>query len=170
MPTVLDLSAAAHAAWVRLHDRIESELGVGGTYQAVRDIAAKAPENVARMAAVFHVLEHGPIGMIGVKHVLGAAEVVCWHLHEARRLLAELDTPPALAAAIRLDNWLLAAARTTGDARIPTTRIYQFGPACVRDSRELKAALATLTERGRARLETQGRRRYVVVNPALLAD
>lgn len=169
MPTVLDLSPAAHAAWVRLHDRIESELGLGGTYQSVRDIAAKAPENVARMAALFHVLEHGPTGTIGVDHVLGAEEVVCWHLQEARRLLAELDTPPALAAAIRLDNWLLAEARSIGEARIPTTRIYQYGPACVRDSRDLKAALATLSERGRARLETQGRRRYVVVNPVLLA-
>jgi putative DNA primase/helicase len=170
MPTVLDLSPAARAEWVRLHDRIEEALGAGGAYQAVRDVAAKAAENVARLAALFHVLEHGPVGVIGVEHVLGAEQVVCWHLHEARRLLAELDTPPALAAAIRLDNWLRNEARTTGDARIATTRIYQYGPACLRDSRDLKAALATLNERGRARLETQGRRRYVVVNPALLAD
>ena len=134
-PIVLDLSPAGHAAWVRLHDRIEEGLGAGGAYQAVRDVAAKAAENVARLAALFHVLDHGPAGTIGVEHVLGAEEVVCWHLHEARRLLTELDTPPALAAAIRLDNWLLNEARTTGDARIPTTRIYQYGPASVRDSR-----------------------------------
>ena len=57
---------------------------------------------------------------------------------------------------------------STGSPRIPTTRVYQYGPACVRDSRDLKAALATLTERGRARLEEEGRRRFVVVNPALL--
>jgi len=39
----------------------------------------------------------------------------------------------------------------------------------VRDSRDLKAALTTLTERGRARLEEGGRRRFVTVNPVLLA-
>ena len=133
-PIVLDLSPAGRAAWVRLHDRIEEGLGAGGAYQAVRDVAAKAAENVARLAALFHVLEHGPIGTICVDHVLGAEEVVCWRLHEARRLLTELDTPPALAAAIRLDYWLLHEARTTGDPRIPTTRIYQYGPASVRDS------------------------------------
>jgi hypothetical protein len=33
----------------------------------------------------------------------------------------------------------------------------------------LKAALALLEERGRARVEQEGRRRFVVVNPALLA-
>jgi len=86
-----------------------------------------------------------------------------------RRLLANLDTPSALAAAIRLDTWLLNEARATGVPRIPTTRIYPYGPARVRDSRDLNAALTTLTERGRARLEKGGRRRFVTVNPVLLA-
>jgi putative DNA primase/helicase len=167
-PTVLDLSPAAHAAWVRLHDLVERGLGTGCDYQAVRDVAAKAAENAARLAALFHVLEHGPAGTIGADHILGAEAIVRWHLHEARRLLAELDTPPALAAAIRLDTWLLNEARGTGSPRVPTTRIYQYGPGCVRDSRDLKAALATLTARGRARLEEEGRRRFVAVNPALL--
>lgn len=167
-PTVLDLSPAAHAAWVRLHDLVERGLATGGEYQAVRDVAAKAAENAARLAALFHVLEHGPAGVIGTDHLLGAEVIVRWHLHEARRLLAELDTPPALAAAIRLDTWLLNEARATGSPRVPTTRVYQYGPACVRDNRALKEALATLTERGRARLEEEGRRRFVAVNPALL--
>ncbi len=164
----LDLSPAARTAWIRAHDEIESGLGVGGDYRSVRDVAAKAAENVARLAALFHVLEHGPTGSVGVDAIDGAVRIVGWHLHEARRLLTDLDTPPALAAAIRLDTWLLHEARATGNARIPTTRVYQYGPGCVRDSRDLKAALATLTERGRARLEEQGRRRFVAVNPALL--
>ena len=169
MPTVLDLSPAAPAVWVRLHDRIEGGLGAGGAYQDVRDIAAKAAEKVVRLAALFHVLEQGPAGTIGTEYIHGAEDIVCWHLHEARRLLANLDTPTALAAAIRLDTWLLNEARATGVPSIPTTRIYQYGPACVRDSRDLKAALTTLTERGRARLEESGRRRFVTVNPVLLA-
>jgi hypothetical protein len=69
-------------------------------------------------------------------------------------------------AAIGFDAKLWA--RATGSARIPTTRIYQYGPGCVRDSRDLRSALATLSERGRARLEEEGRRRFVAVNPALL--
>jgi len=160
---------AAPAVWVRLHDRNEGGLGAGGAHQDVRDIAAKAAEKVVRLAALFHVLEQGPAGTIGTEYIHGAEDIVCWHLHEARRLLANLDTPTALAAAIRLDTWLLNEARATGVPSIPTTRIYQYGPACVRDSRDLKAALTTLTERGRARLEESGRRRFVTVNPVLLA-
>ena len=55
----------------------------------------------------------------------------------------------------------------TGDGRIPTTRVYRYGPGCVRDIKNLKDAVALLAEHGRARLEEEGRRRFVVVNPAL---
>jgi len=44
---------------------------------------------------------------------------------------------------------------------------YRYGPGCVRDNKDLKDALALLAEHGRARLEEDGRRRFVVMNPAL---
>ena len=50
---------------------------------------------------------------------------------------------------------------------MPTKRLYQYGPNCVRDNRDLRAALAILNERGRARSEEDGRRRAVAINPAL---
>jgi len=53
--------------------------------------------------------------------------------------------------------------------RVPTKRIYQYGPNCVRDSRDLRAALAIIAERGQARLEADERWRYAAINPALLA-
>jgi hypothetical protein len=53
---------------------------------------------------------------------------------------------------------------------VQTKRIYQYGPNSVRDSRDLRAALAILAERGRARMEQQGRRRYVAINPVLLEN
>jgi putative DNA primase/helicase len=167
-PTELALSASAHAAWVRAHDRIEQGLGQGGDLAEIRDVAAKAAENIARLAAVFHVLAHGPSGTIDTNAVDAAAMLIGWHLHEARRLLSDLDTPTPLAAAIRLDAWLIAEAHRTGNHHIPTPRIYQRGPSCVRDANEMKTALATLTERGRTRLEEDGRRRFVVVNPLLV--
>jgi hypothetical protein len=69
---------------------------------------------------------------------------------------------------MRLDAWLTAEVRRSGEHRIPTPRVYQFGPACVRDAKTMKAALATLSERSRARMEVNGQRRFVVVNPALV--
>ncbi len=98
---------------------------------------------------------------------------MAWHLTEARRLLAELDTPPSLAAALRFDAWLRNEAHASGTDRVPAKRICGEsklrGPNCVRDSRDLRAAHAILAERGRARMEEDGRRRTVAINPALLA-
>ena len=169
-PAVLDLSPQARAEWIRFHDEVERELGARGAFRSVRDVAAKAAENVARLAALFHVLEHGAGGTITSGEIRAAACIVGWHLNEARRLLADLDTPPSLAAAIRLDSWLRSEAQASGTDRVPTKRIYQYGPNCVRDSRDLRAALAILSERGRAWLEESGRRRSVVINPALLVN
>ena len=58
--------------------------------------------------------------------------------------------------------------RAYGAFSVIVTTGYQYGPNCVRDSRDLRAALAILNERGRARMEEGGRRRCVAVNPALL--
>ena len=98
-----------------------------------------------------------------------------WHLNEARRLLADLDTPPSLAAAIRLDAWLRSEAQANDADRVPVKQIYRGSklrdPNCCRDSRDsrdLRAALAILAERGRARMEEDGHGRYVAINPALL--
>ena len=168
-PIEVPLSPPAHAAWVQAHDRIERALAAGGDFADIRDVAAKAAENVARLAALFHVLAHGPSGAIYADAVRAADTVIGWHLHEARRVLSDLDTPTDLVAAIRLDAWLIAEGRRSGDHRIPTPRVYQFAPSCVRDAKAMKTALATLTERGRARMEEDGKRRFVVVNPALVS-
>ena len=169
-PVVLDLSQAARQAWIQIFNTIEHQLGRDGDLHAVRDVAAKAPENMVRLAALFHVMEHGVSGEIEVDYIQSANAVITWHLNEARRVLADLDTSAALATAIRLDAWLRAEALANGTGRVPTRRVYQYGPNCVRDGREFNAALALLTERGRARLLVDGRQRYIAINPGLLVD
>jgi putative DNA primase/helicase len=95
-------------------------------------VAAKAAENIARLAALFHLLDHGAASTIDRMCVDSAAQIVGWHLQEAHRLLGDLDAPPVMAAAIRFD--------------------------------------ALLAEHGRARIEADGRRRFVDVNPAPYGD
>ena len=142
---------------MQAHDRIERALASGGELSDIRDVAA-----------LFHMLAHGLVGLIDTDEVSAAEAVISWHLHEARRLLSDLDTPTELAAAIRLDNWLIAEARRTGSHRIATNRIYRCGPSPVRDAKDMKTALATLAERRRARMVEDGRRRFVEVNPTLI--
>jgi len=74
-----------------------------------------------------------------------------------------------MAAVIRLDDWLRAEALALNSDRVPTRHILRFGPHCVRLDESFRNALMILIERGRARLEQIGRRRYVAVNPWLLS-
>ncbi len=50
---MLTLTAEARALWVRFHDDVERELRPGGDMAEARDVASKAADNVARMAACF---------------------------------------------------------------------------------------------------------------------
>ena len=149
-PVVLDLSPQARAEWIPLHDEIEHELGARGEWRGVRDVAAKAAENAARMAALFHVLAHDATGTVAFEEICAASSIVRWHLNEARRLLADMETPPSLVAAIRLEAWLRNEVQSNDTDRVPAKRTYQYGPNCVRDGRDLRAALGMLAERGRS--------------------
>lgn len=96
-----------------------------------------------------------------------ACAVVDWHMGQAKRLLSRLDMPPALASAIRLDEWLIADARRSGENRILTRRISQYGPAPTRERKALRPALDELMQRGRVRQGKDGKRLFVEINPSL---
>ena len=56
-PVVLSLDLEAKRVWVRFHDDIERQLCTGGELAEVRDVASKAADNAARLAALFHAVE-----------------------------------------------------------------------------------------------------------------
>ena len=53
---MLDLSPVGRAEGIRFHDQVVCELGARGRLRAVRDVAAKAAENVARLATLLLLL------------------------------------------------------------------------------------------------------------------
>lgn len=163
-PTTHGLSPQAKAEWVRFHDAVEADLGLGGALADVRDVAAKAADNAARLACVFHVVAGGA-GAIGAEHFAGAARLVAWHLNESRRFFGELALPPELMNAARLDTWLIDRCRRDGVAALPTKAALQYGP--VRKADALDAAINELSDLGRVRLLREGRRKLIEVNPAL---
>ena len=68
---MLEFSAKAKAQWIKFHDDVERELAPGGEMTETRDVASKAADNVARLAALFHLFEQGsPTGQIGSEHIV----------------------------------------------------------------------------------------------------
>lgn len=167
-PLLLPLTPDTKAAWVAFHDAIEGELRNGGELYDVRDVASKSADNAARVAALFQVFEHGMGGAVGLEAFEGASRIAAWHLNESRRFFGELALPVELADAVRLDGWLIAYCRRERTLIVPRREVQRCGPNGLRDKAALEGALRELAEAGRVRVVHEGRRKEILVNPALI--
>ena len=123
-PVVLSLDPEAKRVWVRFYDDIERQLCTGGKLAEVRDVASKAADNAARLAALFHAAELGPVGAVGPKTLEKAARIVAWHVNAARRVFGDLALSPELTDAARLDRWLVHYCRV-GNVQVVSRREVQ---------------------------------------------
>lgn len=165
-PFLMAFTPEAKTAWVAFHDALEGELRSGGELYDVRDVASKTADNAARLAALFHVFEHGFEDAVGFDSFERASRIAAWHLHEARRFFGELALPVELANAVRLDSWLLEYCKRERTYSAPRRELQRLGP--VRDKEPLKNALMELEDLGRVRVFQEGRRKVIQINPQLL--
>ena len=166
-PAMLMLSPEAKTLWIAFHDQIEAMLGTGGELYDLRDVGSKAADNMVRMAALFHVFT-GAIGPIDAEMVESTAQIVTWHLLEAKRFLGELAMPAELANPARLESWLLEWCKRAGIGEVPTKAVQQYGPSGLREKAPIDAAVNELAELGRARLVKVGRKKLIQIRPELL--
>jgi putative DNA primase/helicase len=167
-PPTLVLSPDGKLAWVAFHDSIEAELRNGGELYDVRDVASKAADNVARLAALFHCFEKSSESPIGVESVEGAGRIVAWHLNEARRFFGEIALPKVLENAVGLEAWLIEYCRSKKTKTVLRRDVQRLGPNGIRVKKALDEALQYLADAGRVRLRNEGRTKEIVLNPALL--
>jgi hypothetical protein len=168
-PPVLDLSPDAKAEWVRAYNGIEVKLREFGDYADVKDASSRAGENIARLAALFHVYEHGPAGQISIERVLGAEQIVLWHLAEYKRMFVGVTLSDEERDADKLERWLIKHCRE----KDCTAANYRLVHACVfRNNKEgkgrLDKALELLTEAGRAHQVKIGRQQMIEIQPGLI--
>ena len=153
MPPAIALSDGAKAAWVAFHDRIEASMAQEADLEYLRDVAGKAAENAARIAAVLTVVESPNASIIKTKEMAAGCELMTWYLTEALRLSGAHRQPPAIRNAIKLHEWL----RTKGKTVIALRAIMQFGPSSLRGKDEAEAALGELESHGWAVKHGKGR-------------
>jgi putative DNA primase/helicase len=165
----LDLDGEAKAEWIELYDAIEVGLAEGKEFYDVRDVAAKAADNIARLAALFHIFEHGTAGRIGARMVQAAGDIVLWHLQEAKRYFHDFALPAEIAAARQLEEWLHAHIAKNEPGRLSRGTVQQLViPKYLRKRETLNAAIDALTELGRARLAGSGKQKNIEIRPSLL--
>ena len=160
-PPVMSFTNEGQRAWIDVYNVIEADLGPEGELSTLRDIASKAADNIARMAALLAL--YGNRQSIGVDEVSRAARIVAWHLHEAKRFFGEIQANPQDLLAAKLDTWILARK----ESRISKSEIQKNGPNALRKKDVLDRILAKLAILNRVRIVRDGKAFFVEVNPAL---
>ena len=93
----LRLSPEAKKSWEIYADTTERRHGKGGDLEHFTDSGSKAADNVARLAALFHLYEVGtPVYELGIHrpisqdHIERAIRIIDWHLEQAKQLLTRV--------------------------------------------------------------------------------
>lgn len=167
-PELLTFSQGAREVWIAFYNRIERELRTSGRFFSVRDVASKIADNAARIACLFHVFEADGTADVQIGHTEASCRIAEWYLNESLRFFSSLDAPEGSSKARDLWNWLLDKCRRTESNRLPTMEVLQYGPAKLRRKEEFDSAMQQLSKQSRARIVTEGKRRFVIINPALL--
>lgn len=168
VPRRVALDPDAKDAWIAYHDGVEARLRPDGDLSDVRDVASKTADNAARVAALFHALEHGNEGEVSADNMERGCTLAEWYLGQSQRLFAGLLLDPTIQAAAMLDSWLVARCDNEGVRSVPTATVAQYGPNSLRAKDAWAAAVSVLERHGRARLVTHGGRSMIAVNPKLL--
>ena len=157
LPT-LHMSVEAKKHWVHFFNETESGVSHHGQWSNIKDFASKAPENVVRLAALFH-LYSGNEGDINSEHMEQAIAIISWHLFETRRIFSMRSEKEEILEAQRLLDWLIAH-----DKHQTTPReIQQFSP--IRDKETRDEALELLANHNYIRINKHNQKTMVELNP-----
>lgn len=139
-PRSLRLTPEAKRAWIKLHDAIETAMASGEQFATVKPWASKTPEQVLRIAGVLALVDDANAQSVEVATLERAAELALWHLNEAARLAGTAELAPEVRNAEALLNWCHATGRTL----LYSTAAMHRGPACIRDQKSFRQAVAVL--------------------------
>lgn len=166
--TYLKLKPDAKQLWTAFHDQVEDVLGSGGYLHEIQDVASKAADNAARLAACLHIFcdpNAGP--SIGAEPMRIASSVIWWYLDEALRFAREAAVPAVIRNAEKIENWLHDQA-IQGKVFVTIGTLLQSGP--VRNKIERDAALDLLEEHHRIYRLNSGKKREVCLTPDVIDE
>jgi Protein of unknown function (DUF3987) len=163
-PRALPLSPKAREAWIAFHNEIESDVIGGARSDELRDVAGKAAEQAARIAAVLTIVDNPIAKAIGVDALTGGCELARWYLGEARRLIGEYFIPQEVADAEALLKWIHA----NGHEKVGAGLLQKSGPRSVRSKERLYPAIEALINAGTIEPDkTTGKARaWTIVQPS----
>jgi hypothetical protein len=147
-PETLTIAGPAYDAWVNTHDAIEEQLSRHGELSEIKEFAAKAADNAARIAAVLAYFETRTAPT--PEHINRASELIEYYLQTMIQRTQEATQSTAEHQARELFDWV----RQTG-GELSADNFNKL-PAVYRKAKKARALLTLLVEYGHAVVTVSG--------------
>jgi hypothetical protein len=141
---IIKLSPDARQMWISYHDLIERQQAPDGAYRPITAFASKAAEHAARLAGIIQLFDNPEANEIGFDYMRCGIELVDFYLSEAIRLKQLASENQDLILAERLLAWFKAE----GLRQIYPVKIYQEGPAAIRNKAKALPIVKILEDHG----------------------
>lgn len=162
----LSLSNTAKREWTAFHDAVELSINKNHDNFDLKDFASKASDNVARLAALFHLFEKRE-SEIQEDHIIFASNIIEWHLNETKRYfclntaIETNETNPL----IKLDQFIVNFFESHSKVLFKSY-LLQYGP--IRNASILNPLLDELVCLNRIKISDYGNSKAVALNPRLM--
>lgn len=141
---MLPLTDTAKANYVKFYNASEKAQAPQGRLSEIKPFASKSAAHVLRIAAVLAMFDDPNTAAIDGVHIQRAGSLVKFYLAELLRL-SNLSSPdPSLLLAKQVLDWL----HRSGWDVFSLQKLYQNGPAAVRDKRAAEKIVAILIDYG----------------------
>jgi hypothetical protein len=141
---IIKLSPDARQMWISYHDLIERQQAPDGAYRPITAFASKAAEHAARLAGIIQLFDNPEANEIGFDYMRYGIELVDFYLSEAIRLKQLAAENQDLILSERLLEWFKAE----GLRQIYPVKIYQEGPAVIRNKAKALPIVKILEDHG----------------------
>lgn len=154
---LLKLSQAAKDVWIQFHDEVEKQLSIDGEFNNIKDFAAKAAENAARLAGNFHIFGNENGQVVDFDNMQRAIQLMDWHLKETKRLNLSTEYQDAQL----LLNWL----KDKQYREIKINDVLRLAHPTLRIKERRNKAIQVLQEHRYLIMTAKDNKQHLILNP-----
>ena len=152
--STIKFSPEARRRWIAIKNAIVEESRMGGRFNDFLDLAARTPENIARISALFHFFE-GRSGDISVETLDYACRLCFWHVDQFVQMFSERSTGEEDAQL--LYKWFFERYNSSSQYAYRKNSVRQACPNSLRKDGRFDAAFELLVARGYLTIQIFGK-------------
>ncbi|RMV76781.1 hypothetical protein ALP05_02440 [Pseudomonas caricapapayae] len=141
----IEFSPEARRRWIEIQNAVVWERRYGGRFDKFPDLAARTPENIARVAALLHFFEDR-MGGISLETLDYASRLCFWHVDQFSKMFSERSSGEADVKF--LYDWFWVRYKNLGIKDHRKNDVRQRAPSALRKNGRFDAAFEILQSRG----------------------